>query len=342
MAFAIGVGMGAKHMHKQPFFALKIWLLGVAGLVFALISIGGITRLTASGLSMVEWRLLMGILPPLSEGEWARVFALYQQSPEYQHINQGMSLDAFKWIFFWEFLHRIMGRLVGIAYIIPLCYFYWRGRIPSAYHPRFVFLLILGASQGLIGWWMVKSGLVDSPQVAPYRLAIHLGLALIILGMLIWTLADLHHGRAKFPPPNASASITLASIALTILAGALVAGLNGGRIYNEYPLMGGNFIPPEYGFYGWKDFFENAATAQFHHRWLGALSICAVLNLWHKSKTRGRAANILLALVIAQFLLGITTLLYQVPLILGVFHQAGAVFLLISVLWVAHERASMH
>ena len=323
-------------MQENPNYAIKIWLLGLAGLVFAMVSIGGITRLTESGLSMVEWRVLMGVLPPLHAGEWARVFALYQQSPEYQHINQGMTLSAFQWIFFWEYLHRLMGRLVGIAYAVPLCYFYWQGRIPRAFLPRFVLLLVLGASQGIIGWWMVKSGLVDAPQVAPYRLAIHLGLALVILGMLVWTLADLHRGRAKLPPLNAS--ITIAILAITILAGALVAGLNGGLIYNEYPRMGGNFIPSEYGFYGWGDSFENPASAQFHHRWLGALSLCAVLWLWHQ--TKGRSANIMLVLVIAQFLLGITTLLYQVPLVLGVLHQAGAALLLISVLWVAHEQAS--
>ena len=324
-------------MQKQSFYAIKIWLLGVAGLVFAIISIGGITRLTESGLSMVEWRVLMGVLPPLSADEWARVFALYQQSPEYQHINQGMTLSGFKWIFFWEYLHRLMGRLVGIAYAVPLLYFYWRGYIPRTFLPRFLLLLALGASQGVIGWWMVKSGLVDSPQVAPYRLATHLGLALVILGILVWTLADLHRGRAKFPP--LSANITIIILAITILAGALVAGLNGGLIYNEYPLMDGNFIPPEYGFYGWKDSFQNPASAQFHHRWLGALSLFAVLNLWHKSK--GKSANVLLALVIAQFLLGITTLLYQVPLALGVLHQAGAAMLLISVLWVAHRQANL-
>jgi cytochrome c oxidase assembly protein subunit 15 len=313
-----------------------LWLGLVTLMVFVMITVGGITRLTDSGLSMVEWRPLMGILPPLTDAEWGRVFDLYRQSPEYQKINAGMTMAEFKWIFFWEYLHRVLGRLIGLAYALPLLVFALRRQLPQGYRWRFLLLLGLGAAQGGIGWWMVKSGLIDNPYVSQYRLATHLGMALTILGVLVWTIADLIYGRAGLPRGHVAGVIGI--LAITIIAGAFVAGMNAGLIYNEYPLMGGQFIPIEYGFYGAMDAFENPASAQFHHRWLAAIAALGVVSLWFRAKKHSLTvpAFVMLVAVACQFLLGVFTLLYQVPVSLGTWHQAGAAALLITVLWVAH------
>lgn len=318
-----------------------IWLMGVALMVFVMITIGGITRLTDSGLSMVEWRPLIGTLPPLTDAEWMRVFALYQQSPEYQKINAGMDLSAFKWIFFWEYLHRLFGRLIGLAFILPLLWFAFRRQIPHGFGRRFLILLILGGTQGAIGWWMVKSGLVDDPYVSAYRLATHLGIALTILAVLIWTIADLKHGRAILPRGHVAGVIGV--LAITIIAGAFVAGMNAGLIYNEYPFMGGQLVPIEYGYYGVSDPFENPASAQFHHRWIAVLAVLGVISLWFRARKAhlsgvnlGLSGGVMMLAIFGQFVLGVMTLLYQVPVSLGTLHQAGAAFLLICVIWVSH------
>lgn len=318
-----------------------IWLSVVAIMVFVMIAIGGITRLTDSGLSMVEWRPLIGTLPPLTEAEWLRVFALYQQSPEYQKINAGMDLSAFKWIFFWEYLHRLFGRMIGLVFILPLIWFALRRQLPHGYGRRFLILLGLGTTQGVVGWWMVKSGLVDNPYVSAYRLATHLGIALTILAVLVWTIADLMRGRAAFPRGHIAGVIAI--LGLTIVAGAFVAGMNAGLIYNEYPLMGGQLVPIEYGFYGFMDPFENPASAQFHHRWIAVLAVLGVFSLYMRARKASRkgvnlnlSSTMMMLAVGAQFMLGIATLLYQVPVSLGTLHQAGAAFLLITVIWVSH------
>jgi len=322
--------------HTTGFRPVEIWLIAVATLVFVMVVVGGITRLTGSGLSMVEWRPLMGILPPLSAAEWDRVYALYQQSPEFIHINSHMDLAAFKTIFFWEYLHRVLGRLIGLVFAVPLIIFAIRKKIPHGYGRRFILLLILGGLQGGIGWWMVKSGLAEDPEVSQYRLAVHLSMALLIFSMLIWTALDLRHGRGRWPGGHTAGILGL--LAITIVAGAFVAGMDAGKLYNEYPLMGDGLVPVEYGETGAMDAFENGASAQFHHRILALLLVIGVASLWRRCCTAGLHGRgySMLALVGVQFALGITTLLHGVPVSLGTLHQAGAAALLASVIWCAH------
>lgn len=312
------------------------WLFAVAGLVFIMVVVGGITRLTGSGLSMVEWRPLMGILPPMTDAEWQRVYGLYQASPEYIHINNHMDIAAFKTIFFWEYVHRVLGRLIGLAYALPLFFFFATKQVPKGFTPRLLFLLVLGGMQGVIGWWMVKSGLSEDPAVSQYRLAVHLSMALLIFTALIWTALDLRDGRAGFPGGHSAGVAGL--LVVTIVAGAFVAGMDAGLVYNEYPLMGDGLVPFEYGDEGWNDPFENPASAQFHHRWLALLVALGVVTLWRRAmrsglKMRGHA---MLAAVALQFVLGVLTLLHYVPVSLGTMHQAGAALLLAAVTWYLH------
>lgn len=315
---------------------LVIWLFAVAGLVFTMVVVGGITRLTGSGLSMVEWRPLMGILPPLSSAEWERVFTLYQQSPEFIHVNHDMDLAAFKTIFFWEYVHRVLGRVIGLAYGLPLLVFFLLRRIPDGFGWRLGGLLVLGGMQGVIGWWMVKSGLAEDPAVSQYRLAVHLSMALLILAALIWTALDLKDGRAGFPGAH-PVGVT-AVLAITIIAGAFVAGMDAGLVYNEYPLMGDGLVPVEYGDEGWADAFENPASAQFHHRILALLVVGGVFSLWRRALKAGLAwrGHAMIAAVSVQFILGVMTLLYAVPVSLGTLHQGGAALLLAAVIWSLH------
>ena len=317
--------------------ALVWWLFGMVGLVAIMVVIGGITRLTGSGLSMVEWRPIMGILPPLTEVEWMRVFKLYQASPEFQQVNIDMNLAEFKVIFFWEYVHRVWGRLLGLAFGLPLLFFWLAGRIPQGYGLPLMGLLALGGVQGIIGWWMVTSGLVNNPAVSQYRLAAHLSMALLILLLLLWTALNLRFGRSKRPSGRAAATLLL--VALTIVAGAFVAGMDAGLLYNEYPLMGDGLVPVEYGENGLFDPFDNPATAQFHHRWIAVLAVLAVADLWVSGlrKGLGGLVHIMAVSVIIQFLLGLTTLLLGVPVWSGALHQAGAVLLLSLVLVVTHR-----
>lgn len=317
--------------------ALVWWLFGMVGLVAIMVVIGGVTRLTGSGLSMVEWRPIIGILPPLTEVEWMRVFKLYQASPEFQQVNIDMNLAEFKVIFLWEYVHRVWGRLLGLAFGLPLLFFWLAGRIPQGYSLPLLGLLALGSVQGIIGWWMVTSGLVDNPAVSQYRLAIHLSMALLILLLLLWTALNLRFGRSKRPSGRAAAALLL--VALTIIAGAFVAGMDAGLLYNEYPLMGDGLVPVEYGENGLSDPFENPASAQFHHRWIAVLAVLAVAGLWVSGlrKGMGGLVHIMAVSVIIQFLLGLATLLLGVPIWAGALHQAGAVLLLSVVLIVTHR-----
>ena len=286
---------------------------------------------------MVEWRPLIGILPPLTETEWLRVFELYQTSPEFLQVNINMDLAGFKVIFFWEYVHRVWGRILGLAFGIPLLFFWLSGRIPQGYGLPLLGLLALGGVQGIIGWWMVTSGLVDNPAVSQYRLATHLSMALLILVLLLWTALNLRFGRSK--RPSGHAAMTLLLVALTIIAGGFVAGMDAGLLYNEYPLMGDGLVPVEYGENGLFDPFDNPASAQFHHRWIAALAVLAVAGLWVSGlrKGLGGLVHIMAVSVIIQFLLGLTTLLLGVPVWAGALHQAGAVLLLSVVLIVTHR-----
>ena len=322
------------HTHHT---AVATWLFCMAGLVAMMVFIGGVTRLTGSGLSMVEWRPLIGILPPLSEAEWMRVFTLYQASPEFNEINSDMSLAGFKVIFFWEYVHRVWGRMLGFAFILPLIYFWVKQMIPHGYRLKFIGLMILGGMQGVIGWWMVKSGLIDNPAVSQYRLATHLSMALLIFVLLVWCGMNIAYGRAGMPRGHGAASFVLLSI--TIVAGAFVAGLDGGLVYNEYPMMGEGLVPVEYGEAGLSDPFENPASAQFHHRILALIAVAAIIGLWVIARKNGLGitAHLMLACVAGQFALGLTTLLLYVPVWAGALHQLGAVLLLGSVTIVLHQ-----
>ena len=321
-----------------PCRAVTVWLLFMACAVAAMVSIGGITRLTESGLSMVEWRPLIGWLPPLSEAEWQRVFALYRETPEFRQVNFSIDLEGFRQIFWWEYVHRLWGRLLGVFFAVPLAWFWLRGRIGRRLRLRLLLLLALGALQGLIGWWMVRSGLSDRPDVSAVRLAVHLGMALVIFGLLVWTLLD--RIRPQEGRRSLSSWLLLGLIAVAIVSGALVAGNNGGLIYNSFPLMNGALLPADYrsGPSWAADALENPVAAQFHHRWLAVAALLAVVAAWLRAGgPRARVAeHLLLAAVSLQAGLGLATLLAVVPLSLAVLHQLGAVLLLAAALFRTH------
>ncbi len=325
--------------------AVALWLLIGAALIFAMVVIGGITRLTESGLSIVEWRPVSGTLPPLSEGAWQAEFEKYRQSPQYQQVNRGMNLAEFKTIFWWEYIHRLWGRLIGLAFAVPMVIFWARGAFDAALKRRVLLLLVLGGVQGAIGWWMVASGLKDVPAVSPYRLATHLGMALVIYGITLWTALGLLQSRASGPLTGAQRSTLglLGLLSVTILAGAFVAGLDAGKIYNEFPWMGAGLVPPDYwhpALSGLRNFFENHAAVQFHHRLLAVGTVIAALIVALGLVRRGMIAwaAALTASLALQITLGILTLLYQVPVDLGAAHQGGAVLVLTVVIALLHRQ----
>lgn len=328
--------------HRQ----IAIWLLICAGVIFGMILLGGVTRLTNSGLSMVEWKPLVGIIPPLSQADWQELFLKYQQFPEYQKINMGMTLDEFKPIFMYEYLHRVLGRLIGVIFVIPFMYFYVTKKLTPQLSMRLVVMLILGGCQGLLGWYMVKSGLVDNPHVSQYRLTAHLGLAVLIYAFIVWTTLDLINTKANQLPNLAlpSMMITLL-IFVMILSGGLVAGTRAGYAYSTWPLMGDSFLPA--GLYAmqpaWLSAFEDITTIQFNHRVLAyiiALFIAGFAVKALKSKVSGKlrtAVIILLGLLVIQISLGISTLIFYVPISVAAAHQVGAVALLTAALFVSHS-----
>ena len=320
---------------------ISVWLLSTIIMVVLMILIGGITRLTDSGLSMVEWRPLWGFLPPTSEIEWKRVFELYMNSPEYIFKNNGMSLEEFKEIFFWEYFHRLWGRLIGIVYIIPMLFFIILNKIPKSILSKLFVILFLGGLQGFIGWWMVKSGLVNDPSVSQYRLTIHLSNALLILSLLIWVYLEIKEGVSQIKPDFSFFMFFI--LFMTIIAGAFVAGMDAGLMYNEYPLMGDGLIPENYGEYKLLDPFENPASAQFHHRHLALFTtLCALFycydNYFNNDDNKIKKMSLIISIIIcSQFLLGIITLVNMVPVYLGALHQTGAVILLISLVCSMHR-----
>lgn len=312
------------------------WLYTCAGLVMVMIVVGAITRLTNSGLSMVEWRPLMGTLPPLNDAEWMRVFDLYKDSPQYQKVHFWMGMDDFKMIFFWEWFHRLLGRLIGLAYGLPLLFFWIKGWIPKGFHLKLFGMLVLGGLQGLMGWYMVKSGLVDHPEVSHYRLAAHLGLAFIILFFLT------RLGLSLSPPaprPHRGLLVhgwaALGILALTMIWGAYTAGLDAGLIYNDsFPKMGGQWVPHDALTHTplWTAFFETHGGVQFVHRWLAIATLLTFAALWwraYRAQHTYPAIHALGAMVLLQFTLGLATLFTHVALPIAVAHQAGAAILLI-------------
>ena len=316
---------------------ISIWLFIISFMVVAMIFIGGATRLTGSGLSMVEWRPLLGFLPPLTELEWMRIFELYKLSPEFIQINSWMSLSDFKFIFFWEYFHRVWGRLIGLFFLIPFVYFIYVKRLSGITLFRTTLIFSLICIQGIIGWWMVKSGLNEIPTVSQYRLSIHLTMAFIILGLSFWTAMDLYEGPVK--KINLLDKIPIIFISLTIIAGTFVSGMDAGLVYNSFPYMGETIVPIEYGSLGIIDPFENPVSAQFHHRLLATLTLFVIIlyfiNYILKNEINRRIIILSLA-ILCQFIIGIFTLLYSVPIVLGVIHQFGGVLLFLSSLWLLH------
>ena len=329
--------------------AVAFWLLGVCALVFAMVVLGGVTRLTHSGLSIVEWQPIVGALPPLSESQWQETFAKYQQTPEFQTVNRDMDLSGFKGIFWLEYFHRLLGRLIGLVFLLPFLYFLARKQIDRALFPKLLILFALGAAQGLLGWLMVKSGLVDVPRVSPYRLTAHLGLAVIIYAATLWVALGLLR-----PQPPAASSITALRrlglgvtglIFLMILSGGFVAGTRAGFTFNDWPWMYGRFIPE--GLLAlepaWRNAFENLATVQFNHRMLAYL-LCLVVPLyWWVARRYPLASgarglfHLLLAMLAVQVVLGISTLLQHVPITLAAAHQAGAMVVFTLAVLINHR-----
>ncbi len=313
-----------------------------------MVLLGGVTRLRHAGLSIVEWQPLTGILPPLSAPAWEDAFAQYQRYPEYQKLNRGMTLGEFKSIFWLEYLHRLWGRLIGIAFLVPCLYFMLRRRIGRALIPRLAMLFALGGLQGALGWYMVKSGLVDRPDVSQYRLSAHLGLAALIYGYMFWVALGLLRPRIA---AHGSRSLSRAGLGVlclvyvTLLSGGFVAGLDAGFAYNTFPLMQGQWIPE--GLWHMQPFyrnlFENLITVQFIHRVLALASLLAVGLLWLAARRSAlpaparRASNWLLGAAALQITLGISTLIFVVPLPLALAHQAGALLLLTITVWTFHE-----
>jgi cytochrome c oxidase assembly protein subunit 15 len=329
--------------------AIRLWLFALAVLVFAMVVVGGATRLTESGLSITEWRPVMGVVPPLSYAQWQAEFQHYQEIPQYRELNHGMSLDAFKSIYWWEWTHRLLGRLIGVAFLLPFLWFLWRGWIGPGLRGRLWLIFGLGALQGAVGWWMVASGLADRIEVSQYRLATHLVLACVIYVAMLWTAVQLGNGRAAIAERGRAgqgvlARLRVSAVALLVLVlgqiylGALVAGLRAGYIYNTWPLIDGGFVPHAARLFSasplWRNFFENALTVQFDHRMLAyTIWICTLLHAIDAAQTVGKGGAFTGAITLAtavtlQAALGIWTLLEVAPLPLSLAHQAMAMLVL--------------
>lgn len=320
----------------DPMRAVRRWLWWIAALVAAMVMLGGATRLTGSGLSITEWNLATGVFPPFSDAAWLAEFEKYKAIPQYQAINKGMSLAEFKFIYFWEWAHRLLGRVVGFAFALPLAWFWWCGRIDRALGWNLLILLFLGGLQGVIGWWMVASGLSVRTDVSQYRLAVHLTLACIIFVALIWVATSLLPNRRESGKGGVFASILIALSLLQVFLGAIVAKTNAGLTFNTWPLIDGKFHPSSAQLFAmspwWRNIFESVLTVQFNHRigayLLWAAALVHALVLMRMNNAPSRQAWILFALITGQAALGIITLLYAVPLSLGLAHQAGAVVVL--------------
>jgi len=329
---------------NNPHKSVIIWLLTGCLLIFLMVVIGGITRLTESGLSMVDWKLFMGMVPPLSEQDWIETFNKYKQFPEYQEVNFMFTLEEFKAIFFWEYLHRFIGRILGLVFILPFIYFLLAKKIKGKLFKQSLIILVMGAFQGFLGWWMVKSGLVDNPDVSHYRLAIHLIAAFLTFAYTFWVALSLIYKdteRPNVPFYRKWIAVLFVVTTLQIIYGAFVAGLNAGFIMNTYPKMGDSWFPESITAMQpvWINFIDGISGVQFVHRTLAHIVVALVLFLLLKSSTyelnkiQTKSLIGLLVIVFVQFMLGIFTLLYAVPVWLGVTHQVGAFFLLGTVVY---------
>lgn len=330
---------------------VAVWLFVCSAMVFATLIVGGVTRLTHSGLSIVEWQPIVGVIPPLGRAEWEAAFDKYKKTPEFEKVNHQMDLDEFKGIFWWEYFHRVLGRAIGMVYFLPFLWFLLRGKLNAGLRPQLIGIFLLGGLQGAMGWYMVKSGLVDDPRVSQYRLTAHLSLAFVIFIAMTWVALGLLAERSR---AVASAEVTrlqrigfwLALLVFyMVVTGGFVAGIRAGKAYNTFPLMNGHFIPPEiFMIEPWYlNFFNNMATVQFDHR-LGAWLLAFILpwfwlKIWSAevSLAAKRVAILLVAAVAVQIALGVATLLMQVPVALGAAHQGGAMVVFGILLWLNHE-----
>ena len=328
---------------------VAVWLLVCCALVFAMVVVGGITRLTHSGLSIVEWQPIVGTVPPLDDSAWQDAFRKYRQTPEFRQVNPEMDLAGFKSIFWWEYAHRLLGRLIGAAFLLPLLWFAARGRVGRPLAWKLAAIFGLGGLQGAMGWYMVQSGLVDDPRVSQYRLAAHLGMALLIYAAMLWLALDLFFPRASGTGATRSAlrrpALALAALVFAMaISGSFVAGIHAGLAYNTFPLMNGHVVPP--GMFvidpWYRNFFSNIATVQFDHRLIAWMLAFLVPWFWLRvrravASRRARiAAGLLLAALALQIALGIATLLAMVPVPLAAAHQASAVLVFTAALLAAH------
>jgi len=326
---------------------IRNWLYCICVLVLAMVVVGGATRLTDSGLSITEWKPLLGAIPPLSTADWLSAFEKYQQIPEYHQINKGMSLEEFKFIYWWEWGHRFLGRLIGLFVAVPLLFFWVSGRLDAFMKPRLLFLFAMGGLQGFIGWWMVKSGLSERVDVSQYRLAVHLTLACLIFAYSMWLARGLaeHNDQPVTQSVARLAPVLFAAVVVQIFLGALVAGINAGLSFNDWPLMDGAIIPSDLWIQtpAWLNLFENPKTVQFVHRISAyAIVLLAILQMIVAVRSTSGATHknrtvLFLIVVLGQGTLGIVTLVLQVPLSWALLHQAGAVVVLGVA--VAHWRA---
>jgi heme a synthase len=332
--------------------AVRWWLISIAVMIAIMVLVGGATRLTESGLSIVEWKPVTGALPPLNQEQWTRAFDAYKTIPQYREMNSGMSLAEFKTIFWWEWSHRLLGRVIGIAYLLPFLWFLWRGVLSTDLKRRLWLIFGLGGLQGVVGWWMVASGLSQRVEVSHYRLATHLVLALLIFAGIVWTLRRL----VERPSLAASARLKITSVVLLVLTfvqlylGALVAGLRAGKIFNTWPDIDGGLIPSAARLFfdtpWWRNLFDNTLTVQFEHRMVAyTLFVLAILHVFDAVRSRAGTSAIngavwLAAAITLQATLGIFTLLNQVPMDLGLAHQAFAIVVLTTAVMQAERLAA--
>jgi cytochrome c oxidase assembly protein subunit 15 len=332
------------------------WLIICLFLIFVMVVLGGVTRLTGSGLSMVNWHPIHGVVPPLTSEQWSEEFGNYQQSPEFQKINRDMSVSEFKSIFWFEYSHRLLGRMIGLVFLLPFLYFWWRKKIKPGLTPKLMVMFLLGGLQGLLGWYMVKSGLVSNPHVSQYRLTAHLLSAILIYAYIFWIILDLRRNcpYQTFQQSTIAAwrKISLGLIVLlliTIVSGGFVAGLKAGMIFNTFPLMNGEWIPEGVGALSpwYLNLFENKVTVQFVHRLLAIATGLLLLGWFFKGRVGFedsvviRSFKLVGMMVIIQVVLGISTLLMQVPVWLGATHQAGALLLFSAMLFNVHALSRL-
>ena len=331
-------------------FAVYIWLLSITAMVLGIIIIGGLTRLTDSGLSMTDWRPLLGIIPPLNSDSWQKVFDMYKLTPEFKIVNKNMNIEEFKFIFWWEWFHRVFARSIGIVFIIPLIYFTIRKKLSYSLYRRLAIVFIFGLFQAFVGWWMVKSGLSENPYVSPYRLTFHLLNALIIFSMLLWIAMDYRYSiKINFISKPFTTDfyifISIILIFITIASGGFMAGTNSGQSFNTFPLMNGKIIPDDYHIedYGIYNIFENTVAINFNHRWLSIfvffyiIFVCFKFIKFNNDNISNKLVYLILFFLTLQVLLGVVTLLTNVYLPLASMHQTNSILLLSTLLISYHQ-----